>query len=61
MSLLIGSREGGAKRRELGDLKGQGTAPWQAQGRESEEGEAEFGRRKGVWREQTVHGHFLLG
>lgn len=42
----------GAKRRELGDLKGQGNAPWQAQGRETEQGdgEAEFGRRKGVWR-----------
>ena len=52
---------GGAKRRELGDLKGQGTAPWQARGRESEEGEAEFGRRKGVWREQTVPGRFLVG
>lgn len=43
---------GGAKRRELGVLKGQGNAPWQAPGRENEEGggEAEFGRRKGVWR-----------
>ena len=38
----------GAKRRELGDLKGQGTAPWQARGRKSKEGEAEFGRLKGV-------------
>ena len=52
---------GGGKRGELGDLKGQGTAPWQARGRGSEEGEAEFGRRKGVWREQTVPGRFLVG
>lgn len=43
---------GGEKRRELGDLKGQGNAPWPASGRENEEGEAEFGRRKGVWQDQ---------
>lgn len=47
---------GEAKRRELGDLKGQGNAPWQASRREREEGEAEFGRRKGVWRDGTITG-----
>lgn len=43
----------GAKKGELRDLKGQGNAPppQQAGGREREEGEAEFGRLKGVWRD----------